>query len=336
VKSSRDIRFRNVHLYGPGKLNFDNTIFDETHDVSIRTREIASLDISGDAPKPRVAHESPVAAAGATVERLVGGFNNIDSAAVDAAGNVWFIDARWSRIYRWSPEKRELTLVRDNPLDPVGIAFDRAGNVLVVTRALAVYAFPPDAREDELTLLEPEPAKDRPGRTAILPVSRWRDGHDFIGANTNQSPYQYVSVDGTTFIPAVEKPRDTGTNRMYWGTIDLTRAYALAPAPMNRRFYVADEFGQKTWSFSVNPDGSLGDPKVFAEEGEAGNAVDAKGNVYVCAGNIFVYDPTGKQIDLIEVPERPTSLAFGGKDRKTLFIAARSSLYAVRTRSAGQ
>ncbi|HUI08548.1 MAG TPA: SMP-30/gluconolactonase/LRE family protein, partial [Verrucomicrobiae bacterium] len=107
-------------------------------------------------------------------------------------------------------------------------------------------------------------------------------------------------------------------------------------APENRRFYVADEFGQKTWSFSVNPDGSLADPKLFAEEGEAGNAVDAKGNVYVCAGNIFVYDSSGKQIDLIEVPERPTSLAFGGKDRRTLFIAARSSLYSVRVRFKGQ
>jgi gluconolactonase len=39
---------------------------------------------------------------------------------------------------------------------------------------------------------------------------------------------------------------------------------------------------------------------------------------------------------LIEVPDRPTSLAFGGGDRKTLFIAARSSLYAVRTKFKGQ
>jgi len=31
--------------------------------------------------------------------------------------------------------------------------------------------------------------------------------------------------------------------------------------------------------------------------------------VYVCAGNIFVYDSSGTQIDLIEVPERPTSLS---------------------------
>jgi len=252
---------------------------------------------------------------------------------------VWFVDARWSRIYRWSPENRQLKLVRDNPLDPVGIAFDKAGNVLVVTRSLAVYAFPPDSREDELTVLQPQPAKNRPDMTAVLPVSRWRDAHDFLDANTNAAPFHYLSPDGTTFIPAVEKPRpasSAATNRMFFSTVDLTRAYALIPAAASRRFYVADEFGQKTWSFVVKADGSLADPKVFAEEGEAGNAVDERGNVYVCAGNIFVYDPSGKQIDLIEVPERPTSIAFGGKDRKTLFIAARSSLYAAKMRFPGQ
>jgi len=82
----------------------------------------------------------------------------------------------------------------------------------------------------------------------------------------------------------------------------------------------------------------MGDPFTvkFCEQGEGGVAVDERGNVYVAAGNIFVYEPSGRQIGLIEVPERPTSLVFGGKDRQTLFITARSSLYAVRTRYPGQ
>jgi len=343
IKSCRDIRFRNVHLYGPSKFNFDNTIFDETHGVGIRTREIAALNISVDPPKAKPAHESPVIASGAKMEELASGFNNIDGTAVDANGNVYFVDARWNRIYRWSPDSRELTTIRDNPLEPVGLAFDKVGNLLVVTRTGLVYAIRPDGREDELTILQPEPAKERPGLVPILPVSRWRDAHDFLSANTNATPLQYISPDGTTFIPSVTNPSaltERGysgtTNRIFLGTIDLTRAYGLTPASLNRRFYVADEFGQKTWSFSVKADGSLADPKLFAEEGEAGVAVDAKGNVYVCAGNIFVYDSSGKQIDLIEVPERPTSLAFGGKDRQTLFIAARSSLYAVSTRFKGR
>jgi len=42
------------------------------------------------------------------------------------------------------------------------------------------------------------------------------------------------------------------------------------------------------------------------------------------------------KFDLIDVPERPTSLVFGGKDRQTLFIAARSSLYGVRANFKGR
>jgi sugar lactone lactonase YvrE len=33
---------------------------------------------------------------------------------------------------------------------------------------------------------------------------------------------------------------------------------------------------------------------------------------------------------MIEVPERPTTIQFGGKDNKTLFITTRKSLYSVR------
>jgi len=63
---------------------------------------------------------------------------------------------------------------------------------------------------------------------------------------------------------------------------------------------------------------------------------DSRGNVYIAAGQIYVYDPTGKLIDTIEVPERPIQLIFGGEDHKTLFIAARTSLYSVRTHYSGR
>jgi sugar lactone lactonase YvrE len=82
----------------------------------------------------------------------------------------------------------------------------------------------------------------------------------------------------------------------------------------------------------VNHDGSLSNFHPFAENGGEGVAVDSRGNVYVAAGQIYVYDPSGRQIATIQVPERPVQLVFGGPDRQTLFIPARGSLYSVRTR----
>jgi sugar lactone lactonase YvrE len=112
----------------------------------------------------------------------------------------------------------------------------------------------------------------------------------------------------------------------------VLRAFGLAPAHVGKTFYVTDESEQQTYSANVDPDGSISNLKLFEEVGGESVAADEQGNVYIAAGQIFVYNPSGKFIETIEVPERPTQLLFGGSDGKTLFIAARSSLYAVHTR----
>jgi sugar lactone lactonase YvrE len=53
-------------------------------------------------------------------------------------------------------------------------------------------------------------------------------------------------------------------------------------------------------------------------------------------GQIFVYDPAGTPIGRIDVPERPIDALFGGPDRRTLFILTQHTLYAVKTRAAGE
>jgi sugar lactone lactonase YvrE len=75
--------------------------------------------------------------------------------------------------------------------------------------------------------------------------------------------------------------------------------------------------------------GSLSDMQLFFEQGGEGVAVDAQGIVYIAAGQIYVYTPSGQFSDTIEGPERPLQLLFGGPDRRTLFIA-------VRTRAPGR
>ena len=49
----------------------------------------------------------------------------------------------------------------------------------------------------------------------------------------------------------------------------------------------------------------------------------------------MIYDSKGKEIGVLEVPERPASFTFGGPDKRTLFIGARSSLYSIRTKAPG-
>jgi len=337
VTSSKNIRFRNFHCYSNSKVAFDAAVFDQTHGAELRQREFAWLTLSGAPPAPKATRPSVVLEAGAKVQRLAGGFFNVSGGAVDPAGDFYFVDAHWQRIYRWSAATRQLSTVRDAPLDPVNLAFDRAGNLIVVSYAGSgvVYAFEPKASLKDLQLLAPVDAAPRPGLAAVRPVGDWRVARDPATGAPPARPFHYLSPDGTTFISA---GRDFTTGATSWGvkSADLLRSFGLAAAKPGRPFYVTSESEVMTWKGTLGPDGNFTEFEPFVQQGGEGLAVDLEGNVYLAAGQIYVYNPAGRLVDSIETPERPIQRAFGGKDGRTLFIAARSSLYGVRTRAPGR
>jgi sugar lactone lactonase YvrE len=335
VTNSKDIRFRNVHSYSNSKVAFDTTVFDDGLGVGLRQRELAWLDVSGSAPPPVGTPPSRVLEPGATVERLAGGFHNISGGAASPAGDFYFVDARWQRIHRWSAKEGRLVTVADAPLSPVNLAFDTAGNLLVVSYAGSgtVYALRPADPGGDPTFLAPQVAAPRPGLTAILPVGDWRLQRGPEGGPLPR-PHQYLAPDGSTFVSATQAFVDGATS---WGvkSADLIRTFGLQRARPGERVYLTSEADVATWSVRVGDDGSLSDLRLFVDQGGESVATDAQGNVYLAAGDVLVYDPSGTLIETIRVPGRPTQLVFGGPDRRTLFMAARDALYAVRTRAPG-
>jgi len=339
IANSHNIRLRNIHVYGDNKVSFDNSVIvDGEVPQLIRNREFASITVDTSVMVQRKLSDkrSPVLADGAKLNRLTGGFYNISGAAVDPDGQLYFVDAHWQRIYRWLPQQNRTEIVRDSPLDPVQLVFDRSGDLMVVSYAGegTVYTFKPGELNEQVTLLKPQKAESRAEMTPVLPVNYWRNENDFVKAVPVPKPYQYVSPDGSTYIPAGE---DFVTGALYYGTkmADVLRAFGLGKVVKGKPFYVSDESAQKTYSADVGPDGTLHQLKLFAECGGEGVTQDADGNVYIAAGQVYVYNPEGELIDTIEVPERPIDLVFGGKDGRTLYILARMSLYSISTKSKG-
>jgi gluconolactonase len=58
--------------------------------------------------------------------------------------------------------------------------------------------------------------------------------------------------------------------------------------------------------------------------------VDQEGNIYSAGpGGVWILSPEGKPIATILIPEKTANVAWAGPDRRTLYIAASSSLYCV-------
>ena len=369
IYDSSEIHFRNVHVnaesgYGIcdengcgtflrlSKFPYENAIEDVTHHLEVREREFAVLDIQADPPQPSPPDASAVLAPGGTVKKLEDGFFSICGAAVDEEGRLYFVDHHNQRIYSWS-EKEGLGIERDNPLDPVNLAFDKSGNLIVLSSAgpeSAVYTFHPGSSAEELTVLMPQPVRADENASVILPVNWWNNGEfkdqlnldtmrfttlaDFFAADASTPKARaYYSADGSVFLPAGRVfQQGPASDTSGWRFSDNLDTYGFLVAEPGKRVYVSSESEDITYDAKVNPDGALTDLKPFVQRGGESVAVDGGGNVYVANGQIFVYSPEGKQIAQIDVPERPLQLIFGGADRKTLFILAHHALFAVRVR----
>jgi Pectate lyase superfamily protein/SMP-30/Gluconolactonase/LRE-like region len=326
ISDSHDIRFRNFHCDSNSKASFDSSIYDQTHNVELREHEFASLDISGNPPPARPQTSSPVVASGAKVEKLAGGFFNISGGTVDSRGNFYFVDAHEQRIYLWDSTKHQL-FTNNVSFPPVNAVVDHAGNLMVVSDTGDGTVHSIDS-SNKVTRLKSQPLADSTGKKLFLPVSDWHLNRDSLLHPTAQ----FVSPDGTAVLPVGESFL---TGETSWGikSSPQIRSFGFGKAVPGKPFYITDESNLRTWKTDVNADGSLTGFQLFAENGGESVTTDSRGNVYIAAGQIYVYDPAGKLIDTIEVPRRPTQLLFGGKDGKTLFIAARDSLYSVRTRN---
>jgi gluconolactonase len=115
----------------------------------------------------------------------------------------------------------------------------------------------------------------------------------------------------------------------------------IAGTPDGKTLYVSDIAGGQTWAFDIQSDGSLTAKRLICGFGSDGMTLDDRGNLYMSAGGgrpggVTVVDTkTGKQIGYIQMPESPANMCFGGADRKTLYICARTGFYRIPTNVRG-
>jgi gluconolactonase len=121
---------------------------------------------------------------------------------------------------------------------------------------------------------------------------------------------------------------------------DFTGPNGLAFSPDEKFLYVGnwDEKHKLINRYPVNSAGTLGKGELFfdmtdtpGEDAIDGIKVDQRGNLYVSGpGGLWVLSPEGKHLGTLHAPEHPHNLAWGGPDRRTLYLAAQTSIYRIQ------
>ncbi|RMB34443.1 SMP-30/gluconolaconase/LRE-like protein [Sphingomonas sp. PP-F2F-G114-C0414] len=355
---STDIRFRNVHVNAESgfstcdangcgtylrasKYPYENAIVDVTRGTEMREREFAVLDVT-DTPAP--AAPAPLA----SVKQVADGFYSLGGGAVDAAGKLYFVDRQFQRIHGWS-EKDGLSIVADAPLDPVNLAIDRSGTLIVLSSAGpagTVYAIDP-AKPQDVRAIAPTPVAARTGAAVALPGSVWNNGEfrDQYDAETDHfmtlaemfardaavaKPLEYVSPDNSLVLPAYRVWQQGPANHLGWRFSDTLDTYGFVTGRVGARVHIVNGSEDTTYTGLLGRGGAITDLKRFATRGGESVATGPDGCVYVANGQVFVYAADGHEQGRIDIPERPLQLLFGGADGRTLYILTHHALYTAR------
>ena len=337
---SSDIYFENVHNFSMSRLAYDNSIFDHTSGVRVRAHDFTVFTLNSEvkvgAPLPLPAG---VFAAGAKLEELANGFSNVAGLTVDAAGGLYFTDAVKHLIYRLNAEAKKAEVLTDKVETPKAAGFAGDESLLVLDYNRSVWAV--DTQTGEAKKIEPVSAP-KPGTGLVLPIGF----HNTMESLAMQMEHRGVVYAPRSNMAIVALVKNEPRSFFYApGTTNAIMAggnwLPMLRASQWRLFHVGDE------GFAVSEDDdavyrlkldSLENVTAteFAPRGGTGVVADTAGNVYVAAGQLFIYNAGGRQIGVVEIPERPGSLAFGGADKKTLYIGARGSLFSLRTAAAGK
>ena len=115
---------------------------------------------------------------------------------------------------------------------------------------------------------------------------------------------------------------------------DFDMPNGLCFSPLEKMLYVADSGKpHHIRRFKVKADNTLEGGEVFVTitpGGPDGIRCDRHGRVFSSAGDgVQVFNPDGTLLGKIRTPQAAANLCFGGPDGKTLFITARTSVWAV-------
>jgi gluconolactonase len=275
----------------------------------------------------------------------------LEGPAVDEKGYVFFSDITGNRILKMAPTG-EVSVFREDSGRTNGNAFDAQGRLV----SCEGFGLGPGGRR-RIVRTDMKTGK-------IMVLTERYEGKRFNSPNDVCVDGQgriwftdprYGDRDGMEMdVEGVYRIDPEGKVSRVLGQPEVQKPNGIAVAPDDKALYVVDSNDEKggnrkIWAFDLSPKGELGKRRLVYDfqQGRGGDGVrvDMKGNLWVAAGirtprppgevtdvpqGIYVISPQGKLLGRVPIPEDyVTNLAFGGPDRKTLYVTAGTSVYKV-------
>lgn len=250
-------------------------------------------------------------------------FKFTEGPAADKEGNVFFTDQPNNQIWKYGVDQK-LSVFMSPAGRANGTYFDHQGNLIVCAdEHQQLWSIRPDKKVNVLFT-------DIQGKHLNGPNDLWIDpkGGIYLTDPYYQRDYWARKAPELDAEKVYYLPK--GKKELVMVSDVLKKPNGIVGSPDGKTLYVADIGDNKIYRFSILPDGRLGNPTVFVNQGADGITLDAEGNLYLAGKGVTVYDKAGKQIAYLKINEPWTAnLCFGGKDRNELFITASSAVYKI-------
>ena len=267
------------------------------------------------------------------VVKLHTGFKFTEGPAADRDGNVYFSDIPNERIHKIDAGGK-LSIFREKSNRSNGLMRNAKGEIVACEMVGRIAAYSADGKSRRVL------ADAYDGKRFNAPNDLVLDKHGGVyftdpgfGAPTplpqGKTAVYYITPEGKVSRLVEDLPNPNG----------------VILSPDEKTLYVIPSGQAEMMAYPVESPGKLGKGRVFCklkqqrEGGKSGGdglTVDSKGNLYITSGlGLQVFNPEGKLLGIIKLPEQPANVTFGGKDLKTLYVTARTSLYTVPMEAKG-
>jgi len=272
--------------------------------------------------------------------------------AVDRDGMVYFTNVRVSKILKWDPFNKKLSVFRENSNQTNGLRFEMNGNLLTCEGGSGKVSRI-NMKTGNISIL----AKQFEGKALQSPndVDFDSSGNIYFSSRTNNPDPNKENAR------ALYRINSDGSIAQLLAEPDVHMPNGVVVSPDEKSLYLIEAHGEKNHNrcilaFDLHRDGTISNRRKVIDfyPGRSGDGmcIDTEGNLYVAAGlhqergssetldtrpGIHVISPEGKLLAFRETPEDTiTNCTFGGKDLKTLYVTCGTYLLSIRTQIPGK